>query len=59
MRKNIKYDINLIDQMLREGKSLREIANHYGVLYRSLISWLKNHGFKPIRCIDPKTMKTG
>ncbi len=59
MRKNIDYDINLIDKMLRDGKSLREIASYYGVFHNSLNSWLKNKGYKIIKTIDPKTMKTG
>ena len=57
MRKNIDYDINLINKMLRDGKSVREISRYYGVLHRSLSSWLKNRGYKIMRCIDPDTIE--
>ena len=38
----MKYDIYLIDKMLREKFSLREISKYYKVNHRSLISWLNN-----------------
>lgn len=45
MRKNIDYDFKLIDRMLREGNSIRDIAKFYDVTESSVRSVLKTHGY--------------